>query len=213
MCQANPNKASKENTTILCFCMLKQRIISSRHTKKSQLFGTRHATSIITKHKVKTTPSMTCWGLSHNQSKLLLHFKQELTTPFQTPSKLICKKTQWEWGSKLTLFKQTKQPKQKQTKTTKLQKQHDNAWNNKNEVSRKTWAFYWWRRGCLGHPQALTLVPLGYFLGWNRGGIPKLDIFSILHLIASFFLYTWNFFLHTKLHTIFISNISLFKRY
>ena len=31
----------------------------------------------------------------------------------------------------------------------------------------KTWDFYWWRRGCLRHPQALTLVLLGYFLGWH----------------------------------------------
>jgi hypothetical protein len=36
-----------------------------------------------------------------------------------------------------------------------------------------------------GHPQALTLVPFGYFLG--RVGIPKLEILSILQLILSFF--------------------------
>jgi hypothetical protein len=35
-----------------------------------------------------------------------------------------------------------------------------------------------------GHPQALTLVPLGYFLGCM--GIPKLEILSILQLISSF---------------------------
>ena len=34
--------------------------ISSRHTKQSQLFGTKHATTIITKHNAKTTPSMSC---------------------------------------------------------------------------------------------------------------------------------------------------------
>ena len=78
-------------------------------------------------------------------------------------------------------------------KTKTLQEQHNYAWNNKNEVSRHTWAFYWWRRGCLGHPQALTLLPLGYFLGWHRGGIPKLELLSILHLITSFSLYTWKF--------------------
>jgi hypothetical protein len=33
------------------------------------------------------------------------------------------------------------------------------------------------------HPQALTLVPLGYFLG--DMGIPKLELLSILHLISS----------------------------
>jgi hypothetical protein len=35
-----------------------------------------------------------------------------------------------------------------------------------------------------GHPQALTLVPLGYFLGCV--GIPKLELFSIFYLISSF---------------------------
>src|SRR3954465_9087273 len=45
---------------------------------------------------------------------LLLHFKQELTTPFQTSSKLICEKIQRERGSKL--LKQTKQTKQRKQK-------------------------------------------------------------------------------------------------
>jgi hypothetical protein len=35
-----------------------------------------------------------------------------------------------------------------------------------------------------GHPQALTLVPLGYFLGCV--GIPKLELLSVLQLISSF---------------------------
>jgi hypothetical protein len=35
-----------------------------------------------------------------------------------------------------------------------------------------------------GHPQALTLEPLGYFLGCVV--IPKLELLSILHLISSF---------------------------
>jgi hypothetical protein len=34
-----------------------------------------------------------------------------------------------------------------------------------------------------GHPQALTLVPLGYF--WGDMSIPKLELLSILHLISS----------------------------
>jgi hypothetical protein len=33
-----------------------------------------------------------------------------------------------------------------------------------------------------GHPQDLTLVPLGYFLACM--GIPKLELLSILHLIS-----------------------------
>jgi hypothetical protein len=35
-----------------------------------------------------------------------------------------------------------------------------------------------------GHPQALMLVPLGYFLGCM--GILKLELLSILQLISSF---------------------------
>jgi hypothetical protein len=35
-----------------------------------------------------------------------------------------------------------------------------------------------------GHPQALTLVTLGYLLGCM--GILKLELLSILHLISSF---------------------------
>jgi hypothetical protein len=35
-----------------------------------------------------------------------------------------------------------------------------------------------------GHPQALTLIPLGYFL--ECVGILKLELLSILHLISSF---------------------------
>jgi hypothetical protein len=35
-----------------------------------------------------------------------------------------------------------------------------------------------------GHPQALTLVPIGYFLGCMD--IIKLELLSILHLISSF---------------------------
>jgi hypothetical protein len=35
-----------------------------------------------------------------------------------------------------------------------------------------------------GHPQALTLVLLGYFLGYVD--IPKLELLSILQVISSF---------------------------
>jgi hypothetical protein len=35
-----------------------------------------------------------------------------------------------------------------------------------------------------GHPQALMLVPLGYFLGCM--GIPNLELLSILQLSSSF---------------------------
>src|SRR4051812_25493461 len=115
MCQVNPSKASKENTTILCFCMLKQRIISSRHTKQSQLFGTRQSIEIITKHKVKTTPSMSCNSLSHSQCKPLLHLQARTSYSFPTPSNLFANNTV-RMGVQTTLLKQTKQPKKTKRK-------------------------------------------------------------------------------------------------
>jgi hypothetical protein len=58
-----------------------------------------------------------------------------------------------------------------------------------------------------GHPQALTLVLLGYFLG--DMGIPKLELLSILHLILSHHspFPTLENFLHTKLHTILVATL------
>jgi hypothetical protein len=45
-----------------------------------------------------------------------------------------------------------------------------------------TWYFCWWRRGCLGHPQALTLVLLGYFLGWHGHPQAWYFVYSSSHL-------------------------------
>jgi hypothetical protein len=56
-----------------------------------------------------------------------------------------------------------------------------------------------------GHPQALMLVPLGYFLGCV--GIPKLELLSILQLISSFPIPTLENFLHTKLNTILLATL------
>jgi hypothetical protein len=56
-----------------------------------------------------------------------------------------------------------------------------------------------WRRGASGHPQDLTLVPLGYLLGWH--GRRQLELLSILHLISSFsFPYTWKLPSYKTLH-------------
>jgi hypothetical protein len=59
-----------------------------------------------------------------------------------------------------------------------------------------------------GHPQALTLLLLGYFLGWCMG-IPKLELSSILQLISSFLNpYTWKLPSYKTKHNS-ISNISV----
>src|SRR3954469_6336991 len=61
------------------------------------------------------------------------------------------------------------------------------AGSNKNIAHGKiTCCFLLMKRVCLGNPQALTLEPLGYFLGCP-GDIPKLELLCILHPMASFF--------------------------
>jgi hypothetical protein len=71
MRQVNPNKASKEKTTITCSHIIKtthdffQRLI-----KQSQSFETSHATEKTTKHTIKMTSSMICKSLSRSVNKL-----------------------------------------------------------------------------------------------------------------------------------------------
>ena len=71
MRQVNPNKASKENTTILCFNMLKQRMILQRHIKQSQLFITSHATANNTKQKSQNNIKHGKTKHSHSQKQAL----------------------------------------------------------------------------------------------------------------------------------------------
>jgi hypothetical protein len=74
-----------------------------------------------------------------------------------------------------------------------------------------SWKVIWFlpmEKGCQGHPQALTLVLLGYFLGWCMS-IPKLELLSILQLISSFSNpYTWKLHSYKTKHKS-ISNISV----
>jgi hypothetical protein len=59
-----------------------------------------------------------------------------------------------------------------------------------------------------GHPQALPLVLLGYFLGWCMG-VPKIVLLSILQLILSLSdPYTWKLPSYKTKHKS-ISNISV----
>jgi hypothetical protein len=56
-----------------------------------------------------------------------------------------------------------------------------------------------------GHPQDLTLVPLGYFLGYV--GIPKLELFSFFNSSHYSPIPTLENFLHTKLNTILVATL------
>jgi hypothetical protein len=57
-----------------------------------------------------------------------------------------------------------------------------------------------------GHPQALTLVPLGYFLGCM--GIPKLELLSFFTSSHHSLIPTLENFLHTKLNTILLTTLA-----
>jgi hypothetical protein len=97
--------------------------------------------------------------------------------------------------SKINMLGSPQQTKQKKTesKNKNAPRTTHSIWSNKNIVSWKmTWYFCWWRRGCLGHPQALTLVLLGYLLGWHGHPQAWAFVHSLSHLISSFsFPYTW----------------------
>ena len=82
-------KASKENTTILCFNMLKQHMIHPRHIKQSQLFITSHATGKNTKHKAKTISSMAWQTIATVKNELVLPHKHELSYSFPNQTKLF----------------------------------------------------------------------------------------------------------------------------
>ena len=76
-----------------------------------------------------------------------------------------------------------------------------NAWSNKNIAHWKmTWCFCWWSGDALGIPKLWRLYLLDISWG-DHGGIPKLELLSILHLIASFFSpYTWKLPSHKTHH-------------
>jgi hypothetical protein len=84
-------------------------------------------------------------------------------------------------------------------------------WSNKNIVSWKmTWYFCWWRRGCLGASPRFVACTSWIFLGvtWASPSLSFCPYFISSHHSPS---PTLKNFLHTKLHTILISNISVCK--
>jgi hypothetical protein len=73
-----------------------------------------------------------------------------------------------------------------------------------------TWYFYWWRRGCLGASPSFDACTSWIFLGvtWASPSLCFCPFFISSHHSP---FPTFENFLHTKLHTILISNISLCK--
>src|SRR5215216_3146041 len=112
----------------------------------------------------------------------------------------------YERGGPTNSFKQTK--KTKKTKT--LQEQHNCARNNKNKVFGRNLRFLLMKKGMPWASPSFDACTSWIFLGVRRMASPSLSFSPsfITLLIPSIHL---KFFLHTKLHTIFISNISALK--
>jgi hypothetical protein len=110
MRQVNPNKASKEKTTITCSHIIK----TTHDIFKGSLSNLSHLRQVMlqkktTKHTIKTTSSMTCKCLSRSLNKLhLYHYRHETFSLFQHHSNLfeatLWMKTNIDQWSKYTLI-------------------------------------------------------------------------------------------------------------
>jgi hypothetical protein len=105
------------------------------------------------------------------------------------------------------LFQQTKQNKTESESKDAPRKMYSIR-SNKNIVSWKMTWFLPMKKGCLGaSPSFDTCTFLDN--SWGDMSVPKLELFSILHLISSFsFPYTWKLPSYKTLHNS-ISNISV----
>ena len=130
-----------------------------------------------------------------SKTSSLSHLSMNFPTLFQTKPNYL-QTNVWKRGSN-QFIQQTKKTKQnekpKQKRKTRRSKNNTTVHETiKMKCLEETWDFYWWRRGCLGHPQALTLVLLGYFLGWHAW---HPQAWALVHPSShySFLPYTWNF--------------------
>ena len=140
------------------------------------------------------------------------HISMNFPTLFQTKPNYL-QTNVWKRGSN-QFIKKTKQIKtnENQNKTQKktLQEQHNCAWNNKNEAFGRNLGFLLMKKGMPWASPSFDACTSWIFLGVTRVASPILSFIPscISLLIPSIHL---KFFLHTKLHTIFISNISVLK--
>ena len=147
-----------------------------------------------------------------SKTSSLYHLSMNFPTLFQTKPNYL-KTNVWKRGSNqfIQQTKQTKQTKnQNETKKKTLQEQHNCAWNNKNEAFGRNLGFLLMKKGMPWASPRFDACTCWIFLGVTRVASPILSFspFFISLLIPSIHL---KFFLHTKLHTIFISNISALK--
>src|SRR5215216_6484603 len=120
----------------------------------------------------------------------------------------------YERGGPTNLFRKLSKPRKLKTKTkTKkkmLQEKHNCARNNKNEAFGRNLEFLLMKKGMPWESPRFDACTSWIFLGVTRMASPSLrfSLSFISLLIPSIHL---KFFLHTKLYTIFISNISALK--
>ena len=130
-----------------------------------------------------------------SKTSSLYHLSMNFPTLFQSKPNYL-KTNVWKRGTN-QFIQQTKETKKTKTKNKKWKRRRSKNNTTVHETIKmkclvETWNFYWWRRGCLGHPQALTLVLLGYFLGWHAW---HPQAWALVHPSShySFLPYTWNF--------------------
>ena len=130
-----------------------------------------------------------------SKTSSLYHLSMNFPTLFQTKPNYL-QTNVWKRGSNqfIQKTKQTKANKKPKRKRKRRRSKNNTTVHETIKMKRleETWDFYWWRRGCLGHPQALTLVLLGYFLGWHAW---HPQAWALVHPSShySFLPYTWNF--------------------
>ena len=141
------------------------------------------------------------------------HISMNFPTLFQTKPNYL-QTNVWKRGSNQFIQKT------KQTKANEKPKQKRKRRRSKNNTTvhetikmkrlEETWNFYWLRRGMPWASPSFDACTSWIFLGVTRVASPSLSFSPsfISLLIPSIHL---KFFLHTKLHTIFISNISALK--
>ena len=143
----------------------------------------------------------------------LYHLSMNFPTLFQSKPNYL-KTNVWKKGPTNLFIKLSKQSKRKtKTKTKKktLQEQHNCAWNNKNEAFGRNLGFLLMKKGMPWASPSFDACTSWIFIGVTPWWNPQ--AWSFVHssshcIILSLHL---KFFLHTKLHTIFISNISALK--
>ena len=137
------------------------------------------------------------------------HISMNFPTLFQTKPKYLNTNV-WK-GRSNQFIQKTKQTKETKTKMKMkkktLQEKHNCAWNNKNEAFGRNLGFLLMKRGMPWASPSFDACTSWIFLGVTRVASPSLSFSPsfISLLIPSIHL---KFFLHTKLHTIFITNIS-----